>query len=202
MSGITEELDGLELSIKKLQIEWEKFFGGLEKKPPVDLATRVANLIRRYAGEEFRNNGERFRYQTLAARYATFNELWQKKLRAREEGRIVGIHGSRAEHIAMERQAAHHPTPPPSSGPQAQRREGEVRVSDPSRDEASVKALFDQFLEARKVTGEAGGMRYENFQKIIAQQSARILAEKGASAVAFRLETKNGKVSLKAKPVR
>ena len=201
MAGISEELDAFEHSIKKLQIEWEKFFGGVEKKPPVDLATRVEKFIRQYAGEEFRST-ERFRYQTLTARYNTFNELWQKKLRAREEGRVVGIHGSKAEQIALERQQAIHPTPPP--GPPAQRPGSslEVRVADASRDEASVKALFAQFLEARKVTGETGAMKYENFQKIIAQQSARILSEKGASAVAFRLETKNGKVSLKAKPVR
>jgi hypothetical protein len=197
VSGLGEELDGLEHSIKKLQIEWEKFFGGVEKKPPVDFATRVERLIRRYGEEEFRSNGERFRYQTLAARYNTFNELWQKRLRAREEGRIVGIHGSRAEHIAMERQATHHPGPPP-----AERRsgEGEVRVS--SGDDTQVRALFDQFLEARKATGEGGAMKFESFQKVIAQQSARILSEKGAREVAFRLETKNGKVSLKAKPVR
>jgi hypothetical protein len=203
MAGFSEELDGLEQSIRKLQIEWEKFFGGVERKPPVDFATRVERLIRRYAGEEFRSNGERFRYQSLTARYNTFNELWQKRLRAREEGRPVGIHGTRAEHIAMERQAAAHQAVAPTAAAPARRpADGEVRVGDPARDEASVKLLFNQFIEARKVTGEGGAMRYENFQKIIAQQSARILAEKGASAVSFRLETKNGKVSLKAKPVR
>ena len=51
MSGLNEELDGLEQSIRKLQIEWEKFFGGVERKPPVDFATRVERLIRRYAAE-------------------------------------------------------------------------------------------------------------------------------------------------------
>jgi hypothetical protein len=196
--GVAEDLDGLEHSLRRLQVEWEKFFGGVERKPPVEFASKVEALIRRYAGEEFPSSGDRFRYQTLTARYNTFNELWNKKLRAREEGRPVGIHGARAEHIAMERQAAVHPAPLPAPKVES----GEIRVGDPSRDEAVVKQLFDRFLEARKETGEAGVMRYENFQKIIAQQSARILAEKGASAVSFRLETKNGRVSLKAKPVR
>ena len=65
-----------------------------------------------------------------------------------------------------------------------------------------VRALFDRFLEARKQAGEGGAVKFESFQKIITQQSTRILNEKGASAVDFRLETKDGKVSLKAKPVR
>jgi len=50
--------------------------------------------------------------------------------------------------------------------------------------------------------GESGAVKFESFQKVISQQASRILNEKGAQAVDFRLETKDGKVSLKAKPVR
>jgi hypothetical protein len=78
----------------------------------------------------------------------------------------------------------------------------EVRVKDPTGDTEAVRSLFNRFLEARKEAGESGAVKFESFQKIIAQQSTRILNEKGASAVDFRLETKDGKVSLKAKPVR
>ena len=34
--GVLEDLELLERSLKQLQIEWEKFFGGVEKKPPLD----------------------------------------------------------------------------------------------------------------------------------------------------------------------
>jgi hypothetical protein len=75
-------------------------------------------------------------------------------------------------------------------------------VRDPGSDAAAVRTLFDHFLEARRAAGEAGPVKFESFQKIITQQAARILTEKSAKAVDFRLETKDGKVSLKAKPVR
>jgi hypothetical protein len=75
-------------------------------------------------------------------------------------------------------------------------------VADPTRDQATVRALFDQFLEARRRTGEGDNVKFESFNKLIAQQAARILQDKGAAAVDFRLETKDGKVSLKAKPVK
>jgi hypothetical protein len=58
-----------------------------------------------------------------------------------------------------------------------------------------------RFLDARQEVGEKGSVKFDVFQKLIAQQAARILAQKGATAVDFRLETKDGKVSLKAKPV-
>jgi hypothetical protein len=190
----SDDLDILESAIRQIQIDWEKFFGGVEKKPPNDLKTRVEALIRKYAYAEIRNNTERFRYQTLTARYNTFNELWNKRLRAREEGRPVGLHG------VYERQAAPPPSfaPPP---PSARTGSGEVRVKD-ATDESAVRALFDRFLEARKAAGESGAVKFESFQKVISQQASRILNEKGAQAVDFRLETKDGKVSLKAKPVR
>jgi hypothetical protein len=196
--GVTDDLDLIEKSIRQLQIEWEKFFGGVEKKPPIDLKTRLEGLIRRYSNAEIRSNTDRFRFQTLTARYQTFAELWAKRLRAMEEGRPVGLHGKAA---AM---AAPPPPPPPVAERMASaaRASNEVRVKDPSSDTEAVRALFDRFLEARKQAGENAAVKFESFQKIIGQQATRILTEKGASAVDFRLETKDGKVSLKAKAVR
>ena len=197
-SPINDDLDVLERSFRQLQIEWEKFFGGVEKKPPTDLRARVEALIKKYAYAEIRNNGERFRYQTLSTRYATFNELWNKRMRAIEEGRPLGIHG------IYERKVAPPPVyaPPPPAARAAGGGSGEVRVKDPGGDTDAVRSLFDRFLEARKAAGEAAPVKFESFQKIISQQAARILTEKGAQAVDFRLETKDGKVSLKAKPVK
>jgi hypothetical protein len=195
--GLNEDLDVLEKSIRQLQIEWEKFFSGIERKPPVDQRTKLEAMIRRYSNTEIRNNTERFRFQNLASRYQTFAELWAKRLRAMEEGRPVGLHGKAAT-LA----------PPPHHSPAvverlaAAAKSNEVRVKDPTGDTEAVRSLFNRFLEARKEAGESGAVKFESFQKIIAQQSTRILNEKGASAVDFRLETKDGKVSLKAKPVR
>jgi hypothetical protein len=195
--AVGEDLDYLEKAIRQLQIDWEKFFAGTEKKPPTDLKARVDTVVRRHANAEIRNNTERFRYQNLVARYNTFNELWSKRLRAMEEGARYGLHGSQAR-TAGPPPVHEHPIP---HTPRAAAGTGEVRVQDPG-DGAAVRALFDRFLEARKVAGEGGAVKFESFQKIIAQQATRILTEKGARAVDFRLETKDGKVSLKAKPVR
>jgi len=200
--ALTEDLDLIERSIRHLQIEWEKFFGGVERKAPTDQKARLEALIRRYTDAEIRNNTERFRYQSLIARYNTFNELWSKRLRALEEGRPVGIHGVHLHAIAPPAAPPPPALPAAPSRPSAPTRTGEVRVQDPQRDAEAVRSLYESFLEARRQSGEGAAVKFENFQKLIGQQAARILAEKGASAVDFRLETKDGKVSLKAKPVK
>ena len=187
--ALEEDLSLLEASIRQLQIEWDKFFGGVERKPPTDLKARVEAMVRRHANAEIRNNAERFRYQNLTARYNTMNELWQKRLRALEEGRPLGLHGVRV------------PPPPAGFTPPSPRRPAEYRVRQPESEPDVVRALFDQYQQARSQSGE-GAVKFESFQKVIAQQASRILSEKGGLAVEFRVETKDGKVSLKAKAVK
>jgi hypothetical protein len=227
--AVNDDLDQIEKTIRQLGVEWDKFFAGLEKKPPHELRNRLDQMVKKYAYQELRNSTERFRYQSLATRYATFTELWNKRMRALEEGRAVGIHVTPAlvhqMQVAIPRAVAEElqagvghaidapiadgegapatmapaaTAPRPQGGPSAPR---EIRVQDPSRDQAAVHTLFEQFAAARQSLGETV-VGLEKFRSLIAQQTTRILAEKGGSAVEFRVETKDGKVSLKAKLVR
>jgi hypothetical protein len=192
--ALQEDLDRIDIMLRQLQVKWDLFFTGSEKKPPSVLQTQVETLIKRYSNSEIRNNGERFRFQGLTARYTAFNELWQKKLRAREEGRLFGMHGIKAEMMA--------PAGPPlnlSFKPEAT---PEFRVTDPARDTAAVRALYERFVEERRRVGESAAPAFDAFQALIAKQAQKIQQEKGAQSVDFRLETKDGKVSLKAKVVK
>jgi len=195
--GLGDDLELLTQGMRQLQIEWEKFFGGVERKPPSELKDRVEGLIRRYAYTEIRNNADRFRYQSLVSRYNTFNELWNKRLRAREEGRVAGLHIPRT----LASLAPPAPAPPAHPAP-AVSASGEVRVHQPEREPEAMHALFEQFLAKRQQAGEAGVVKFEAFQKLVSQQVSRILTAKGAKAVDFRLEIKDGKVTLKAKVVK
>ena len=198
MATLQEDFDRIDVMLRQLQVKWDLFFNGAERKPPSELQTQVETLIKRLANSEIRNNGDRFRFQGLSARYTAFNELWNKRLRAREEGRAFGRHGIKAEESAPMRPTAlaealthapHAETP------------REFRVVDAGRDATAVRALYDHYVEERKRVGEAAPA-FDSFQALIGKQAEKIRAEKGAAAVDFRLETKDGKVSLKAKVVK
>jgi hypothetical protein len=200
---LAEDLEAIESAIRRLQIEWDKFFGGIERKPPNDLKSKVEALLRQHANSEIRNNTDRFRYQTLTAKFNTLSELWAKRLRAKEEGKVFGVHGLKADILPPPPPPpprAVKPPPAPAAPPPAQ--ETEIRVKNPERDAAAVQALYQRFLAERKKSGESAPVKYESFQKLIGQQAQRLMAEKGGQAVDFRLETKDGKVSLKAKVVK
>lgn len=203
MATTEDDLNQLERMLRQIQIEWEKFFSGIEKKPPMELKSRVEGIIKKYAYAELRNNTERFRYQALSSRYNTFNELWTKRMRAIEEGHPVGLHGRMLAHAPAPAAAA--ATTPAAraaaAAPAASAGSGEIRVRS-EKDESAVRALYDRFLQARQQAGEKGTVKFDSFQKLISQQASKIMADKGAQAVDFRLETKEGKVSLKAKVVK
>jgi len=196
--ALSEDLDRFEILLRQLQAKWDMFFAGVERKPPLELQGQVDVLVKRYANAEIRNSGERFRLQTLTARFTTFNELWQKRLRAREEGKVFGMHGLRAEQVPAAPPA---PAPAPPAAPRSSAG-GEFRVADGQRDQAAIRALYDSYVDERRRAGDAAAPAFDAFRQLVSQQAERIRSEKGAKAVDFRLETKDGKVSLKARVVR
>ncbi len=197
MSAIEEDLARIEEGTFKLQKEWERFFSGQERKAPFESKQRLDRLIRRYIGTEIRNNVERFRFQSLTARYNTLADMWNRRLRAIEEGRpspASALQQVRAAAAEAARAAADPVTAPPP--PRA-----EVRLSTLREDEEGVRDLYDRFKAARASSGEAE-VKFESFRKLIAQHRVRLLEDKDAVAVDFRISVQGGKVALKAKPVR
>jgi hypothetical protein len=205
MSAIEDDLSRIEEGTLKLQKDWERFFSGQERKAPFEAKQRLERLIRKYVGTEIRNNIERFRFQSLTAKYNTLSDMWNRRLRAIEEGRHPSSMQLKQERAVEESLAAKAPPSQPGFG--ASRGEisapvrAEVRLSTLRDDDAGVRDLYEQFKTARAAAGETE-VRFESFRKLISQQRARLLDEKDAVAVDFRIAVQDGKVALKAKPVR
>lgn len=208
MSALEEDLERIDEGIFKLQKEWERFFSGQERKAPYEAKQRLDRLVRKYVGIEIRNNVERFRFQSLTAKYNTLSDMWNRKLRAIEEGRplsSVQLKHIREVEAAVEGAAPAVPIMQSAPGSKSVLTPGpgraEVRLSTLRDDEQGVRALYDQFRAARATAGESE-VKFESFRKLITQQRQRLLEEKDAVAVDFRIALQDGKVALKAKPVR
>lgn len=208
MSAIEEDLATIEEGIFKLQKDWERFFSGQERKAPFEAKQRLDRLIRRYIGIEIRNNTERFRFQSLTAKYNTLSDMWNRKLRAIEEGRpLSSVQLKAVREATAEAVAPPPPIPVVQSAPGSRSfiepgpARSEVRLSTLREDDQGVKDLYEQFRAARASVGESE-VKFESFRKLIAQQRTRLLDEKDAVAVDFRVALQDGKVALKAKPVR
>jgi hypothetical protein len=86
-SEITRDLNRLEAELKRLETEYNMFFAGELTRPPLETRARVEAMVKKLDRTFMSNHGERFRFSTLQARVATFFTLWERTMRAREEGR-------------------------------------------------------------------------------------------------------------------
>src|SRR5262245_47005312 len=86
-TSFEKDLQRLEAEMKQLEAEYNQFFSGRLATPPWETRSRVESLVKQYDRLHIQNTGDRFRFLTLQSRFATFADLWDRGLRAREEGR-------------------------------------------------------------------------------------------------------------------
>ncbi len=193
---IDEELNALEENVRRLKIEYDVYFGGGAKRPPNDTEWRVQNALKKFSDGTKLNFAQRFRFNTIQQRYAKFSDLWRQKAKIKEEGyrrpqdAVLGIAGMRAEQehaaaAALEGEAAE---------------PFKVACSDVATDHASVQALFNAMMDARKKAGQAVDPNsFESFKKFVAGKTDQIRKEYGCHAVEYSVEVQDGQVKLKAK---
>jgi len=181
------ELTALEGDLKRLESEYNMYFSGRLKRPPWETRARVEATVKRLDRTHVNNYGVRFRFTSLQTRLNRFIDLWDRALRAREEGRPGPLMQQRK-------------TEPPPPDPLQDRVVKVETFHDPSKEDAKVKALYDSFVKARQAAGQER-VAYDKFATLVSSQ-VKALKNKGGTDVAFRVAIKDGKVALTARALR
>lgn len=174
-----EALDQLSRDVQQLRIDFERFFSGALPLPPEELRNRVQVQIRHLRNSTLVAAADNFRLGDLEARFNTYNELFNRRLRDREEGRHPGL-----------RQV---PPPAPRRFDLAQGIVFGDRI-----DPEGAEALYQGLAAA---PGDAPRFDLDSFQTYLARQVAAIREKTGCDEVQFRLASEDGKMKLKARPV-
>ena len=185
--SIDRDLTRLEAELKQLEAEYNMFFSGRLPKPPWETRARVESLVKQYDRAYIPNTGDRFRFSTLQSRFATFIDLWDRGLRAREEGRPGPFMHQRAL------------KEPEKKGPE----DKILHVSsfrDPVREIDKLTELYESLAEARREAGEAQ-VPFHKFAEVVKGQVQK-LREAGSDEVAFRIALKDGKVNFTARAMK
>ena len=185
-SELEKELQRLEADLKKLETEYNQYFAGRLSRPPWETRKRVEAVVKQFDRRHIQNTGERFRFHTIQARFSTLTDLWDRGLRAREEGRSGPFaqkrsvpaddakHGSRVMHVASFR--------------------------DPMKEMDDLHKLYDSLVEARRTVGE-NSVPFHKFAELVKTQVGKLKAG-GNEEVAFRVAVKDGKVTFTAKGMK
>jgi len=182
---VDEEFNRLEDDIRRLKIEYEVYFNGATPRPPRDTLFKVETLIKRYSSDQSKLNfAQRFRFGSLAQKYAVQSQLWRRKLQEKEEGRSFG-------------------------GPQKRTIERKVRPSayrvvrivctDPDAEQEKITQFLDAMKRARVEAGESvKNLNPATFQEFMKEKTRQIKERLGCDKVQFSISIEDGKVKFKA----
>jgi hypothetical protein len=172
-------LTDMEHMIEQLKRDYEIFFAGGVKRPPIDLRANTERSVRKFASVQTLNNAQRFRYNALAARFNVYSELWNKQMRLKEEGKAAP--GAPALTVETKRRQERH---------------------EPSAD-AKLKELFKNYAATKPAMGGAGAvLNYDNFVKALSKQKEQILKQHQCKDVEFYLAEEEGRMKLKARMIK
>jgi hypothetical protein len=185
LTEIQKDLQALAAGLKQLEVEYNMFFSGRLKRPPWETRNRVAALVKKWDRGYIQSSMDRFQFDTLQRRYQTFIDLWDRGLRAREEGRP----GPFAQ--------------PPTAQKEIRKKEPDQKVvhvaqfQDPMREMDKLHTLYDSLMDARREAGDEV-VPFHRFAALVKDQVTKI-KESGAPEVAFRVAVVDGKVNFTAR---
>jgi hypothetical protein len=163
------------------------YFSGRLPRPPWETRSRVEAMVKRLDRSHIQNYGDRFRFSTLQSRFSAFIDLWDRGLRAREEGRPGPF--------------ARKPPETPKAPPKVEDKILFVAsFKDPMKEMDKLHDLYDTLRDAREQMGEQS-IPFHKFTELVKAQVTKLKKE-GAPEVAFRVSVKDGKLNFTARGLK
>lgn len=182
---VQRDLDQLAVELRKLEIEYNMFFSGRLPRPPWETRGRVEAIIKRWDRAYIETAVDRFRFTTLQSRFATFVDLWDRAMRAREEGRPGPL------------------IPAKPAGTPAKREPAALHVTsftDPMKEMDKLHDLYSALMDARRTAGQ-DVVPFHRFAALVKDQVKK-LRDAGSPEVAFRVDKKGDQVVFTARGLK
>lgn len=185
--GFSSDMEALKKGMKQLEIEYEQWFSGALKQPPWPTKKKVENIIRNYSRNPPQNLAEQAVFQMHQAKYTTYAEMWNRRVRLKEEGRLATGREERSKRV---------PAPSPiTDGPSRQAAKGQK-----GKPGDEFRKVFDKYVAAKQEAGQStSNLNYDSFRKVLSKQTKQ-LQSGGYKKVDFGVSMKGGKVSVVARP--
>lgn len=223
--AIADECAALEAELEELKVKYEMYFLGVEKREPNKVREELKKRVLRIKEAFTRNAALRFRLQSLHARFLSYERMWLRSAREKEEGtyhrdvfkaklRVEARERKERAALAEETGAPPLPLPPtplapakaplpfPAPKPVAVApRPAAAAPSGGALAERQLRELYTQYVSAKKQCGEdVSRLTYDAVAKSVQRQVPEIMTRFNAKSVEFKVVVKDGKATLKAVP--
>ncbi len=192
--GIQEDMTVLDAKVARLKVEYEQYFMRVVKREPLQMREEIERIIRDYSNQSISNTSQKFRFNSLVAKYNSYKQYWTRTLRAIEDGTYL----RRAESVTTGAK----PAPPPTShqSPRSQRSPAPT-PGNKGADGSDMNDAYEKFLASRKECKEpVKGLTLEKFAKNIEASKKRIQEKYKTDDVELKVNIKDGKTKLTIVP--
>jgi hypothetical protein len=181
-----EELTELDEAIVNLQVLYEKYFLGIDRRPPEQERKRISQKTREMRTTNIRNTALKFKINTLFAKLLSFERMWDRTLREIEDGTYKrDVFKAKLRDKDRDEGGA----APARSAPA------------PTISDANLRRLYDTYLVAKKRCGEStAGISFDSIASRIRAQVPELMQKHKAKNIEFKVVIKGGKAILKAVP--
>lgn len=84
-ADLEQLLGRLEDDIRKLKIDFDIYFNGGSKRPPLEARARLDSQMKRIADNRNLTFAQRYFFNALVSRFTSYRELWRRSLKAKGE---------------------------------------------------------------------------------------------------------------------
>ena len=168
----------LESKLKSLKIEWDFFFTGQRRTPPLKESESLDKEMKNFKNLSITDNALRFKFNSIFSNYTSYKELWAKKLKQIEEGKI---------RVAKEKMLIDKNKPK------------SIIVSKQSNINEQIENIFLAYssLSENKKTPS-----FIEFEKKLRQQLLELFRKTNCSMLKVSVALEEGKTKIKIKPVK
>jgi hypothetical protein len=170
---LEQELNRIEATIREIDQNYEKYFAGIERRPPEKLRDELGLQLRRLSNRYIPQTDLRYRYQMLATRFHSYCGNWERLMRQIEEGKFVR---------KLERLRGGSAPPGPA------RKEEAPPLSEAERISAEIAAISGKAPDRQKIA------------TLLAEQRAQLRSRFAGRDIEFLVVCEDGKPKLKARP--
>jgi len=211
------EAQSIEEELEELKAKYEQYFLGVERKEPMRRREELRKRVLRMKEAFTRNTGLKFRIQSLHARYLSYERMWLRSAKEKEEGTYrrdlfkAKLRAHRDEPapqapeaklaVAPAAVAAQKPVLPQKPVAAAPRPAASAPAAPGTMAEAQLRALYTAYVAAKKSCNEdVSRLSYDVVAKTVSKQIPELMTRFKAKSVEFKVEVKDGKAVLKAIP--
>jgi len=167
---LTTELSELAQRMKELEVRYEQYFAGIEKREPLKEREQLTTRLRRLYLHNVTQTDLRFRINALNSRFQTYVQYWDRILRLIDEGRFRRGKGQQA-----------------AAAPEAAK----------APPESQVDRLYRQMCQAQQQAGSSEALpSRQQLERFLDKQQKAIRQKFGDRPVEFGVAISGGRAKI------